>query len=484
MPATKDVAKATKAGSGQAGSPDYAIGFQTLEDERVIDELEVSGALPDWLSGSLLRTGPAKFEVGEHQYRHWFDGLTMLHRFTFGEGKASYGNRYIRGKTWTKAEETGEIPYAEFATDPCRTFFKRIQSMFTGPEFGDNANVNVMKLGERYMTMTEAPISVQFDPETLEAAGVPFMPPGMITTAHPHLQRSTGGMLNYAAKLGPRNEYRFFHLAPEGTEPEVLASIPVKKPGYVHSFGLTENYIVFAEFPWVVNPLELALSGKPYAENYKWKPEQGTRFFLVDRRTGEASDPIETDPFFAFHHLNAYEDDDGTIVADIQTYPDASLVEQLYLDRLRNGEGLTSPELRRFRIDRTAGSVEHERLVEAPIELGRINYGRCNERKYRYAWGVSAPSDAWIDRIVKVDVEERTSREWYEPGTYPGEPVFVGRPGGEAEDDGVVLSVVLDAECQTSFLLVLDAADLSEVARASVPHHIPFGFHGQFSRDT
>jgi len=26
---------------------------------------------------------------------------------------------------------------------------------------------------------------------------------------------------------------------------------------------------------------------------------------------------------------------------------------------------------------------------------------------------------------------------------------------------------------------VLDAGDLSELARARVPHHVPFGFHGQ-----
>ena len=60
--------------------------------------------------------------------------------------------------------------------------------------------------------------------------------------------------------------------------------------------------------------------------------------------------------------------------------------------------------------------------------------------------------------------------------------MFVARPGGEDEDDGVLLSVVLDADAERSFLLVLDAADLRELARAEVPHHIPFGFHGQFAR--
>jgi len=57
----------------------------------------------------------------------------------------------------------------------------------------------------------------------------------------------------------------------------------------------------------------------------------------------------------------------------------------------------------------------------------------------------------------------------------------VAEPGGESEDAGVLLSVVLDAGAERSFLLVLDAGDLSELARAEVPHHIPFGFHGQFA---
>jgi carotenoid cleavage dioxygenase-like enzyme len=41
--------------------------------------------------------------------------------------------------------------------------------------------------------------------------------------------------------------------------------------------------------------------------------------------------------------------------------------------------------------------------------------------------------------------------------------------------------VVLDGRTNSSFLLVLDAADLSELARAHVPHHIPFSFHGRFA---
>src|SRR5262249_29846179 len=109
------------------------------------------------------------------------------------------------------------------------------------------------------------------------------------------------------------------------------------------------------------------------------------------------------------------------------------------------------------------------------------NYRRCNGRPYRYAWGVDQ-GEEWLQVIAKVDVETGETLRWREHGAFPGEPVFVARPDAEGEDDGVLLSVVLDSCRGTSYLLVLDAANLSEIARAQVPHHIPFSFHGQFAR--
>lgn len=346
------------------------------------------------------------------------------------------------------------------------------------PQLTDNANVNLVKLGERFIAMTETPIPVQFDHATLSAAGVAYRPPGQLTTAHPHLDRATSGMLNYAARLGPRNSYRFFRLRPDGGKPEVIASHGVKEPAYVHSFGLSERWLVLAEFPLVVNPLRLAFSGRPYIENYRWKPERGTRFHLFDRRTGEHAGPFETEARFGFHHVNAYDDGDE-LVADICTFPDAGIVEDLYLDRLRAGKPATPASLERFRISPTTTDVTIERLVDESLELPRINYGRCNERPYRYAWGVGI-GHGWIDRIVKADVRERRSAVWAEDGAYPGEPVFVSTPEPEREDDGVLLSVVLGPS-GNSYLLVLDAHSLRELARAEVPHHIPFGFHGMFA---
>ncbi|HEX3511072.1 MAG TPA: carotenoid oxygenase family protein [Solirubrobacteraceae bacterium] len=457
------------------------LGFTSLEKEVDNDRLEVSGQLPSWLSGSLLRTGPARFEVGGRSLRHWFDGLAMLHRFTVGDGEVSYGCRPLESKALAAAREHGRIEYAEFATDPCRSLFKRFQTLFA-PKISDNANVNISRLGERFVAMTETPLPVQFDRRTLRAAGVePYRAPGELSTAHPHLDRPSGGMLNYAAKLGPTSKYRFFRLAPDAGTPELISDIAVKQPAYMHSFGLTERWLVLMEFPFVVNPLALALSGKPYIENYRWKPELGTKMTLVDRNTGEAAHRFQTDAGFAFHHINAYEQD-REVVVDVCEYEDPGVIRDLYLDRLRADASIAPAALVRYRLRPGAPEARREVLADTDIELPRINYGRCNERPYSYVWGNAHGRGGWLERIVKVGVSDGTTASWSEDGCYPGEPVFVARPGAEGEDDGVLLSVVLDAAAERSFLLVLDASDLSELARAQVPHHIPFSFHGMFSR--
>ncbi len=89
---------------------------------------------------------------------------------------------------------------------------------------------------------------------------------------------------------------------------------------------------------------------------------------------------------------------------------------------------------------------------------------------------------AFYDRLVKIDMETRQSFGWVEEGTYPGEPILVTAPEAKDEDDGVLLSVVLAPEEGKSFLVVLSAQSMEEVARAWLPLVVPHGFHGLFER--
>jgi beta,beta-carotene 9',10'-dioxygenase len=305
--------------------------------------------------------------------------------------------------------------------------------------------------------------------------------PGLLTTAHPH--GDAGEMVNYAARIGLGSSYRFYTLTPGG-RPRTVAELRVSEPAYVHSFGLTPRFFVLGEFPYVVNPLDMARTGgrKPFMEHFRWKPEHGTRFHLFDRKTGALAHTFEAPAAFCFHHVNAFEDGDEVVV-DACVYDDPSIVQALYLNRILAGErsAVPPPHLWRYRLDLTSGNSSDEQVADIPFELPRIDYGLRNGRPYRYTYGVSGndPED-WFNVLAKVDVTDGSFDLWHEAASYPSEPVFVRDPEDDAEDAGLALSVVLDSESGRSFLLVLDARTWTELGRAEVPQHVPFGFHGQF----
>lgn len=87
--------------------PPHAAGFRSLNRDTRLDTLPVDGKLPKWLSGRLVRNGPARFEVEGQSYRHWFDGLALLHAFDIDAGNVSYANRFLHSEAFTRAGEPG-----------------------------------------------------------------------------------------------------------------------------------------------------------------------------------------------------------------------------------------------------------------------------------------------------------------------------------------------------------------------------------------
>jgi len=466
----------------QVPTTDYRLGFQSQEEETAVERLPVQGEVPAWLTGSLMRVTPAKLEVGDRRIGHWFDGLAALNRFGFADGNVSYRSRFLDTNAY-RAAKAGGATGAGFGTDPCRSIFKRVQSVFS-PDFTDNANVNLVRIGERYIAMTETPLPIEFDEETLATVGpLQFADKdgGQVTTAHPHHDPARNELVNYSVRFSRKSEYRLWGLPAGSDSRRRIASLGVDEPAYMHAFGMSERYLILAEYPLRVNPLKLAFSGRAFIKNYRWQPEHGTRFQVIDRETGALRGTYETDAFFAFHHVNAFERG-NELVVDLVAFDDSKIIDALYLDEHGPVAELPSSELRRYTIGLDSGSVRHEPLAEGTVELPRIDYGRRNTRDYRFAYFTGAANREWLDRLVKVDVSRGEVASWSEPGCYPGEAIFVRAPGDDAEDGGLLLSVVLDARAGRSFLLVLDAATLGEVARAEAPHHIPFGFHGQYLR--
>src|SRR3954453_8759420 len=466
----------------QTSTTDHRLGFKSLDEETAVDSLPVTGELPGWLSGALVRVTPARLEVGGRRLDHWFDGIAMLNRFGIADGTVSYRSRFLDSVAYRDSQE-GEWRHGGFATDPCRSLFKRVQSMFS-PDVTDNPNVNMARIGDRYIAMTETPMPVAFDPETLATAGHLEYADKLkahVTTAHPHHDRERDELVNYHAYFSRVSKYVLYGLPAESSARRVIAELPVKEPSYMHSFGMSERYLILAEYPLRVNPLKLAFSGKPFIQNYTWRPSEPAVFQVIDRETGRLRGSYETDAFFCFHHVNAYERDGGReLVVDLVAYDDPAIIDALYLGPEEPRGPIPATELRRYVIDLETGAVGSETLA-SDLELPRIDYGRRNTKPYRYLYA-SRSADAWFDQLVKIDVSDRSETVWSAPGCHPGEPIFAREPGTDDEDAGVVLSVVLDAAAGKSSMVVLDARSFQELARAEAPHHIPFGFHGQFLR--
>jgi beta,beta-carotene 9',10'-dioxygenase len=471
----------------------FELGFSQTRTEGIIDSLRVEGTIPDWLSGTLVRNGPGTFHAGGQTYRHWFDGLAMLHRFTLSEGRVSYANKFLQTQAYQAAEAEGRIAYSEFATDPCRSLFARVMAVFD-PHITDSAKVSIARIAGKFMALAETPIQVIFDLHTLESVGVFQYEPrtvGQMTTVHPHF--SGDQAFNLVTHYHAVSHYNFYRVSGGVDRPAVdqIASLGVTRPAYLHSFGMSENYFIVAEFPLVVNPVDLLLWLRPYIENFKWEPQRGTRFWVIDRHSGSVVGRYECEAFFAFHHINAFERG-GDLIVDLAGYPDAEIVQSYYLSRLSDTQNeLPFGNFMRFRIPLSAsrkGKVTREILYDACIELPNFDYARFNTRSdYRYVYAISLHPQqraGFYNRLIKLDVQTGQVVDWYSPGCYPGEPVFVRRPGSRdtAEDDGVILSVVLDSNAGTSFLLVLDAASFQELARSVLPHPVLFGYHGAFFR--
>ena len=282
--------------------------------------------------------------------------------------------------------------------------------------------------------------------------------------------------MNYVARFSRVSEYVLYGLPADSSTRRVIARMPVKGPAYMHAFGMSERYLILAEYPLRVNPLKLAFSGKPFIENYTWRGDEADALPGLRPLEGQLRGTYETDAFFCFHHVNAFERG-GELVIDLCAYEDSSVIDSLYLDdagpkRHPAAGGAAALHARPGRRRRALGAA-HRRLARAAADRLRA------PQHARLLVRVLHRGRTRLDRPAgEGGRARRLALEWRADGCYPGEPVFVREPGGEGEDDGVVLSVVLDANAGRSFLLVLDAGSFEEIARAEAPHHIPFGFHG------
>ncbi|XP_026315488.1 carotenoid isomerooxygenase-like isoform X2 [Hyposmocoma kahamanoa] len=457
--------------------PDVWLRSCELEVEKPI-EGEITGEMPSWLRGTLLRNGPGSLKVGSTRFEHLFDSASLLHRFAIQDGIVTYQCRFLRSNTFNKNRAANRIVVTEFGTkavpDPCHTIFDRLAAVFNpGEAMSDNAMISIYPFGDEIYAFTETPVIHRIDPitlDTLERKNLADSIAIVNHTAHPHVMPN-GDVYNVGMSLVKcriRHVVVKFPFNEKGDMFQRAHIVGHMKPrwelhpAYMHTFGITENYFVIVEQPLSVSLLGVVknqLADAPLINSLKWNPEHETQIVLISRKTGEEVKRYRTETLFYLHIINTFEQD-GKLVVDLCAYKDAKALDAMYIQSIETMQSNANyadwfrGRPKRIEILLDAPQFTHfdaTVLVDYGCETPRIHYDLYNGRPYRYFYAISS----------EVDVS----------------------PGSE-EDEGVLLSALVwgSNRQRAVALLVLDARSMREVARAEfiTPSPAPKCLHGWF----
>ncbi|XP_023308036.2 carotenoid isomerooxygenase isoform X2 [Lucilia cuprina] len=321
--------------------------------QEIIEPIEghVIGKIPSWINGSLLRNGPGNWQVGDMTFQHLFDCSALLHRFAIHNGRVTYQNRFVQTETLKKNNAAQRIVVTEFGTasvpDPCHSIFDKVSAIFRPDSGSDNCMISIYPFGDEFYTFTESPVIHRINPRTLATEGRLVITDfaGVVShTSHPHVMPNgtTYNLGMATTKSGPAYSIICF---PHGENmfenAYVKAHIPCRwklHPGYMHTFGITENYFVIVEQPLSISLPEFIkahVCNQNLSACLKWFEDKPTIFHLVDRKTGQETHTFESEAFFFLHIINQYEED-NYVVIDICCYKDPEMINCMYLESIMN----------------------------------------------------------------------------------------------------------------------------------------------------
>jgi len=446
--------------------------FAPWRMEGVAEDLEVTGRIPHELAGTYYRNGPNPAFEPPGRY-HWFDGDGMIHAIALGDGRAHYRNRYVSSAGLKEERGAGRGLFSGLLDiDPSEA-----------PRFKNTGNTNIVWHAGRLLALMEAAFPTRMEPCTLETLGeLDF--DGRLAgamTAHPKMDPETGEMLFFG--YSPFPPHLQYHVADREGRLVRSEVIDVAWPSMMHDFAITKDHVIFILCPLVFSFENLAKRGGVFS----WEPERGTRLGVMPRSGGNADVKwFETEASYVFHPMNAFADGDA-IVLDVARYGRLDFMSpQAAANPSWRDEN--AARMHRWRIDLQAGGVKSTPLDDIVTEFPRVDERRLG-RRYRFGYTAAREPELndgaqplWT-AVKKYDFERGTAetrRFGAENGV--GEPLFVPRGEGAAEDDGWVLVLAYDHARNTSDFYILDARDVrgEPVAVVHLPHRVPYGFHGNW----
>lgn len=453
----------------------YHQGQRDLANEHGFEPLAVDGQLPPDLRGTLYYNGPALFSLFGRPYRHWFDGDGAMTALRFGDGNASGAVRLVEGPD-LKAERAAGRPLYSTGATLAPKWRQRL-----GMRFKNLANTKPLWWNDKLFALYEAGLPTELDPETLGTLGESDLG-GIVRKnfcAHFHAVPSRRTAYNFSIKRGRRNELYLYEMAAGSVRPLVSIPLPIGTGSLLHDFMVTENHLLFFVSPVGMNVGPALLGLKPPFDVLRWRPELGTTVLVVPIDAPDRYRRFETEPFFQYHFLNAFEQGDEIVVDFVHVSDFGAAVGQHTVDE-RQSSYPTKGRLMRATVRPGRDDVSLQPLWDQPCEFPQAAPSAL-ARPYRFGYVLAALEGEPQTMLAKHDHHTgQTEAVAVGASRFPSEAVFIPRDHALQEDDGYLVTQVYDAVEDRSGAFVYDARDLGcgPLARAWFSHHIPRPLHG------
>ncbi len=453
-----------------------------------------------------IHNGIGQFEFGNRQVTHLFDGYAKLNSWRFdGSPTTAYFSTEFLGTGWyNDSVKTNNVaPYMTFSKpNPPFNAMGQIVALMHGQ---DNTCVNVLNYNGDYVAVGDMWRVYTIDPVklTTTARVNPPLPENIhplmensMSSSHPMPEYGTSNWINFYTNmdLEGKNSINVMRIK-SADERETIAQIMTPHVHYMHSFAATEKYAIFFANPMYMNMEKMMTNMEPRTA-MEYIPEDPTKVFVVDIKSGEVIE-METIPSVVLHHINAYHLDNNTIVIDLIEYSSLATIQGFMFESIHNKTLRDSIPFNDATIMRYVINLADKTVMPMPFHtlpghefINHFDFPVINEeyryKPYCYTYGVGMRSDGEVMgdfRLVKkdvCDVKGDGDTFWHQDNHYPSEPWFVPLPDAKLEDDGYLLSIILDGEKEQSYLAIFDAKTLTMINYSYLTFPIPFPLHGRY----
>lgn len=444
--------------------------FAPVVDEVDAGDLPVVGELPADLDGLYLRNGPNPRFTPLGSYVYPLEGDGMVHGVWLSEGRARYANRFVRTPALDAEEKAGRALWGGIMTGYLPDV-DQVGAALAGRD-KDLPDINVVRHGGRLLALAESAPPFALTPDLRTLGRETFddaLPAGI--TAHPKVDPRTGEMAVFAYALAPPY-LTWSIIGPDGIARRPPTPVPdVEQPVMIHDMALTSRYLVLVLAPFYFD-MAAAMSG---GSLLSWRPDDGTRIALIPR-DGAPVRWATTEAYWSWHNANAYDDGDRVVLDYVQWSRPGGMTPNT---------GPVTGGIARAEIDPARRTVIRRWLADQEsMEFPRIDDRLVGQRHDIVALGATSHRHTLVagdhDALLWLDCRSGSTVRWDAGELAVGEPVFVPTPGDGDTAHGWWVTFAIDRGDETSWFLVIPAADPGRgpVARVRMPVRVPLGLHG------